>query len=272
MKKLIILVSLCLLGIPMVIGQVTVTTSSGLYEEPSINSKRIATAFEGQTVVLGEKSGEFWKVTIQKKTGYIHETCLSNFSKPTTKAAEEPVTIPTSPVKPIPLTPDSIKFEDYGGPWSIGFALGGGGLIGMPVRFFLHRNFAIELGAYVRGLIVDATFFPGLNVTGGINYYTKSSYNQIKQKIRHDGLFLRGGTSLYSAEIKEFMVMAGWTRDHFAAAVNNHAFTLDLGVGLLNSTYTKRESGTWGTSISHIKSNTPMLYWKFSWGIFPKKK
>jgi len=41
-------------------SQVTVKQSSSLLVEPSLTSKKIATAFEGDPVTLLEQTGKFW--------------------------------------------------------------------------------------------------------------------------------------------------------------------------------------------------------------------
>lgn len=71
-------------------SQTLVTQSTGLMAEPSLTSKRIATVLEGDKVALIEKSGEFWKVTCNMKTGFIHGSCLSNYVDPNKKEMKEP--------------------------------------------------------------------------------------------------------------------------------------------------------------------------------------
>jgi hypothetical protein len=74
-------------------SQVTLTQSTGLMDQPSLTSKRITVAIEGDQVDLIEKSGEFWKVTYKRETGYIHESCLSNYIATKLKEEENPVKV-----------------------------------------------------------------------------------------------------------------------------------------------------------------------------------
>jgi hypothetical protein len=91
MKKQAFLIMLlaffCLAGF----SQTVVTQNTGLMAEPSLTSKRVTTAYEGDQVTLIEKSGEFWKITCNKKTGFIHGSCLSNYVNPNIKGQEEAV-------------------------------------------------------------------------------------------------------------------------------------------------------------------------------------
>jgi len=219
---------------------------------------------------LGEKTGEFWKAVVGKKSGYLHESCLSNYVDPKKSGNTEPVIAPVITVLPAKSTQDTVNFEQYGGLFSIGIALGGGGLIGLPVRLFPTRNFAIELGVYARGMIATKTFV-GLNLNGGLNFYFKDSFNPKKKKFRHDGAFLRGGKTFYNADIKDIIIMGGWTRDHFKLGTTDRVFTLELGVGLNSMKYTETTSGSWGYETTTYSGNTPMLFWKFAWSLFPKK-
>jgi hypothetical protein len=102
---------LLFLGIFSLAGfsQVVVTKSSGLMAEASLTSKRVATAYEGSKVDLIEKSGEFWKVTLGKKSGFIHESCLSNYVNPNKKEQENAVAenAGAEKIAVIPVAPDS---------------------------------------------------------------------------------------------------------------------------------------------------------------------
>jgi hypothetical protein len=272
MKKLLILFCLIFAGIGMVSGQVNVTSSTGLFEEPSLKSKRITTVVEGEKVTLGEKTGDFWKVSIGGKIGYIHKTCLSNYADPNAKVSPEYVIIPVAPKAPPAKVPDTVRFEQYGGIFSIGIALGGGGLIGVPIRLSPTRDFAIEIGAYGRGMISNTSTYAGLNLNGGCNVYFKDSYNPKKKKIRHDGAFFRIGKTFYNADINEFLVMGGWTRDHFKLGVSDKVFTLELGAGLNSFTLVETTSGSWGYQTTTVTGKNPMLFWKFGWSICSKKR
>jgi hypothetical protein len=268
MKKYLLLLVLLLACISMANGQIKVTTSTGLFEEPSLTSKRITTIMEGEAVTLGEKKGEFWFASFKKHSGYIHESCLSNFSGNKTG---EPSQVKVIPLPPATTKLDSIDYSQYGGIFSAGIALGGGGLIGVPIRLFPSRNFALELGAYARGLIATEVFV-GLNINGGLNVYFRDSFNPKRKKIRHDGAFFRGGKTFFGADIKDIIIMGGWTRDIFKPGTTGKVFTLELGAGYNSSKITTTESGSWGYRTTTYTGSTPMLFWKFAWSIFPTGK
>ena len=270
MKKIILLCCLLLATFGIALGQVLVTTSTGLLTEPSLSSRRITTLLQGQSVTLNEKTGDFWKVVVGRKTGYVHQSCLSNYTDTVKTEVKEPLMEQPAPVKPPIISNDTVDYNQFGGPVAIGIALGGGGLIGFPVRLYPVRNFALELGVFARGMVATKTFI-GLNLNGGLNFYFKDSFNPVKKKVRHDGAFFKIGKTFYDADINEFMFMVGWTRDHFKLGIPDKAFTLELGVGLNTFKYVETTTGSWGYETTTISGNSPMLFWKFGWSIFPVK-
>lgn len=42
----------------------------------------------------------------------------------------------------------SAELDQYGGEWSYGIALGGAGIIGLPIRYHYNKKNAIEFGTY----------------------------------------------------------------------------------------------------------------------------
>ena len=80
MKAKVLLVLFLMMSALNGIPQVTITQSTSLLSEPSLTSKKISIVFEGESVSLVEQSGDFWKVSYNKKVGFVHQSCLSNFS------------------------------------------------------------------------------------------------------------------------------------------------------------------------------------------------
>ena len=114
MKKKVVLILAMAMFTLAGFSQIVITQSTGLMAEPSLKSKRLATVFEGDKVTLFEKSGEFWKINVDKKTGYVHETCLSNYADPNKKdekmAVAQDVTVgkvATGQAVTLSATPDS---------------------------------------------------------------------------------------------------------------------------------------------------------------------
>ena len=74
---------------------------------------------------------------------------------------------------------DHPDFNDYGGKYSFGVAIAGGGILGIPVRYYLNPKTAFEMGAYYRPIIViysdlnNYTTYNGLMLAGGTNIYLK---------------------------------------------------------------------------------------------------
>jgi len=164
---------------------------------------------------------------------------------------------------------DTMQYANYGGKMAYGVAIGGGGLVGVPLRVAFNEQLGAEFGAYLRPAVVampDATVMLGLMFTGGTNMNIKNSFNAAKGKVRRDGIFIRGGAAL--SKTNDAMISVGWVRDHFKLNDHKKSFTIELGGGAMYSHYTYSDSGPgWSETVTY-QGFTPMLHWKFSWMTF----
>jgi len=166
---------------------------------------------------------------------------------------------------------DNVNTSDYGGTVSLGIDIGGGGLIGIPVRIYLDEKVPLELGVHLRPVLTND--YAGVNIfySGGFDFYFSKKYIQHKNKVRMNGMFLKGGFS-NGERYNETLVSIGWAHERFK--VKNKSFTFELGLGLCKTRdkeYVPIRNeyyydSTDGTSIS------PMIFWKIGWNFFLGKK
>jgi hypothetical protein len=153
----------------------------------------------------------------------------------------------------------------YGGKISIGEAIGGGGLFGVPVRVRMGKANAFEAGLFFRPFLGRLSggyeFKRGFAVAGAFNLGMNKKYKPLKQKIIANGVFFRavGVISKY----KESLFGFGWASERFRLNNKSRSFISELGPGLIIrhwvtdpdlgfSPYTNGEVGF-------------VLFWKISW-------
>jgi len=162
------------------------------------------------------------------------------------------------------------NIDQYGGDWSIGIALGGGGIIGLPTRYFLNSRNALEIGTYYKpGLIkiyeeddygedIYTYFLHSLVVTCGWNYYIGSYYKAHRQKIKLNGITFKGGIG--TGDFDSYMIAAGWIHESFRKNNKQTSFNLELGPGyILTNSYDKARDAS---------TSSFAIYWKIQWNLF----
>lgn len=167
---------------------------------------------------------------------------------------------------------EQINLDEYGRKFSTGFAIGGGGIIGIPLRYYFTPKFAIEAGAYLRpivGHISGYNFHPyydhfdywdisfGVMVAGGTIIYFKKYYKSRKKKIKLNGISLKGGYSF--SEAPDSFLSLGWAHESFKENNKNHSFIFELGFGVLNA-----------YNYSKPPKALPLIYWKLHWNWYNK--
>jgi hypothetical protein len=132
------------------------------------------------------------------------------------------------------MSADSLNL--YGRGPNLGFAIGGGGLLGVPFRTKLGNNSAFEIGPFVRPFILSysnagSEVNLSLLLAASINFNLKKKYNPQKQKVVANGLFIRGGTSF--GKYKESLVGFGWAGERFKKSNRRMSFIHELGPGII---------------------------------------
>ena len=117
---------------------------------------------------------------------------------------------------------------------SFGFAVGGGGLIGVPVRYRLGKDLVAEAGLFYRPIVLinefnDEVSFEkgGPMLTGGINYIMNRKLKEYKGKYKKHGVYFKGGHSFSS--FSDSFLSAGWAVETFKINKSNRSFIFELG-------------------------------------------
>jgi hypothetical protein len=176
---------------------------------------------------------------------------------------------------------EKVKVEpsDYGGDISIGVCLGGGGLVGSPFRFFPNENVALELGLFLRPVFIveNGNFdIDGINIAviGGPILYFNKRYNEYKQRVQLNGMFLKAGFSSGS-RINETIIAIGWAYERFKKGAKHNSVSFELGLGISmqkDKDFVPISTYYFSQDESLAKSTMPMIYWKLAWNFFSSKK
>jgi len=143
----------------------------------------------------------------------------------------------------------------YGGHFSFGGSIGGGGLIGLPIRIYFDKHFVLDLTIGARPMISKShssysveclNFF----YTGGLDLYFTERYNFNKGRLQLHGLFIMYGGSTGLKYVESFYA-AGWGYEHYKN--DKESFTFSLGVGKIK--------------LLDYDENL-LIFWKFGWNFF----
>jgi hypothetical protein len=161
----------------------------------------------------------------------------------------------------------SINVDEYGGSFSSGFALGGGGIgIGVPLRFYLNPKFALEADALIRPVIVSVdskyNFYFGFNLAAGPVVYFSKYYNPGKNKVVLNGMSVKGGYCI--SKIKNSMIAINWAHETFKKDNKKRSFIFELGLGLVFWNQSDFEEN-FDTYMYSFPKTSPMIYWKCHW-------
>ena len=167
----------------------------------------------------------------------------------------------SSPFRNVTNENDGGYFSEYFANSAIGPAIGGGGLLGLTYRYFPDEKIGIEGGAFYRPVIYEdyhdnIMTSSTIMIAFGPVFYLKTSENW-KGKIKKNGISAKIGVSPIG-ESNEIMATINWLNDTYKPQNKNRYFSLELGLGALN-TYkipynAKRGTGT-----------TALIYWKLNW-------
>jgi hypothetical protein len=192
-------------------------------------------------------------------------------------------------VKPTPEITPVVDVKDYGSHFSMGVSMGGGGIIGMPIRMFLHRNIPFEVAVQLHPILfIQATnnngttslssiqLYPDVLFTGEFDFFFSRKYVPNK-RVRLSGMFIKGGYA-YGSRFDGYMGALGWQYERFKINHKNNSFSFGLGAGLMvlddkearphlvNNGY----SYNWDRPQEYYYK--PMLYWRVAWNFFIRTK
>ena len=234
-----------------------------------------------QTDVLYLKNGSVIKckvmeelfgvsVKIKASDGSIYVYKAEEIEKITHETSDSPA---VSFVKPTAPAPSLGEMNSYGGTVGLGVALGGGGVLGMPLRFNLSKHIAFETSATVRPALIqyqypsetyNEWFFP-IMLTAEFDFFGNPKFKPRANKIVKNGLTLFGGIST-SVDVPISLAAIGWSRERFRLNNKKHSYIFSLGAGIqsLDLSAVTGESSVDGPTLM------PMLLLRFHWNWYFK--
>lgn len=123
-----------------------------------------------------------------------------------------------------------------------------------------QRPIFIEGNSYLKNIM----FAPGM-----IFYFEKFNKEK-KGKYKRKGLFLKVGYSIGNSveygNLSEYMLAIGWSSEIFKFSDNQRSFQTKIGTGYMNFINTNIiENSQSLNSFGNI-----LIYWEFSWSLYPK--
>lgn len=171
-----------------------------------------------------------------------------------------------SEVEKITKETDEINLDDYGGKFSCGVAIGGGGIVGIPVRTYISPKLALELGVFYRPAVIlytggyySADHFNSIVLAGGPNIYLKKKLK--KNRIKLNGITIKGGIGF--GDFSTYMLGGGWIHEKFYKRNKNRSFSVELGPCLIVTDNLPAE-------YYEIFPSPVAIYWKLQWSFYRK--
>lgn len=146
-------------------------------------------------------------------------------------------------------------------------------MLNIPLRLFLTEKLPLEFSPGLRPVInVDGKIFLNVALIGGATFYFTKDYIPAKDRVRMNGLFIKGGGSVGS-DYNELIFGAGWSYEHFRRFSKSKTFNLELGLGFVrihNLDYLEIN----GVNIDDEDEffYEPAIFWRVAWHFFLPKK
>jgi hypothetical protein len=152
--------------------------------------------------------------------------------------------------------------SEYFTQFSIGVAIGGGGILGATYRYFMNEQFGIEGGLFFRPGIYEDYYrdinpIYSLATVAGPLYYIRSSKN-LRGKIKKNGISVKVGISPIG-DLNEFLGAVNWLHDTYRPENKNRYFSFELGAG-----FDYRYNMPFDVS-GDVAASVFILYWKLNW-------
>jgi hypothetical protein len=170
-----------------------------------------------------------------------------------------------------PVKGDSeVNSSIYGGPFSIGVSIGAGGLLNIPMRVFITEKVPLEFSPGLRPIVTSdfSEFYMNISLIGGITVNFSKDYIASKDRVRMNGLFIKGGGSTGS-HYNELIFGAGWSYERFKAINKKRSLNFELGFGLTRL-HDKDVFGIDGiyTHGGEEYTYSPVIFWRIAWNLF----
>jgi hypothetical protein len=158
----------------------------------------------------------------------------------------------------------------------LGMAIGGNGLLGIPLRMQASPSTFFELGAFFRPVLVLRPnslrvddVLADVALSGGVQFMRPLRWHARKDRYISRGFTLRYGRSL---QYTTNMYTAGFIAERLRRKATHRSFIFEMGLGLLD----ERFQG--GAPVFDVEQEgwRPIVYWKFHWNSFlntrPKRR
>lgn len=166
-----------------------------------------------------------------------------------------------------------IKSSTYGGPMSIGVSIGTGGLVNIPCRLFITEKIPVEFSPGLRPVIADDLnkFYMNVALIGGMTFYFIKDYKPSLDRVRMNGLFIKGGGSV-GTPFNELIFGAGYSSERFKRVDKKTSVNFELGLGFIRR-HQKDVDGQDGTHLFSEKEPAyyPTIFWRIAWHIFSRE-
>ncbi|MBK8568018.1 MAG: hypothetical protein IPN76_33070 [Saprospiraceae bacterium] len=159
---------------------------------------------------------------------------------------------------------------DYGGKTALGIAIIGDGGVEGHFRFkaandlFFDISVQPDVTLLVNDITDEARFEGGLGLGGELNYFLNRRYKESKQKIRANGLFLRGARGFH--DYTSTKISLGWVSEYFRLNRFKRGFLLYLGLGYqINHWFDEPQNIVYR---ENRKKNQAGAYIRLQWNFF----
>lgn len=177
------------------------------------------------------------------------------------------------------------NMNEYGSSFGLGVAIGGGGIIGLPLRFNLTKNIAMEAGVFLRPTMIttETTYTDGwgntygikeetefrmpAHLSGGLDFFLGDNFKPYNNKVIKNGIMFRAGTTLIT-DYSETMLTLGWVRERFRIGKKMSSYMFSLGPGILMY---EEGSNPWSDQLGDDYPIIPIIYWKLHWNFYVGK-
>lgn len=166
---------------------------------------------------------------------------------------------------------DETFTADHTGALGLGFAIGGGGIVGVPVRYYIGPASAIELGAFYRPVIYfdyfdEVATAGSVMLVAGPQFSLGQKFKESKRKSNSNGIFLKGGHSF--GTFSESLIAGGWALETFRENSPQRSFVFELGAGL---NFRHWVDDPFLFIQNDIPNTAFIIFWKLHWNWFVGK-
>ena len=169
------------------------------------------------------------------------------------------------------LQEQNLNLSEYGSNFSYGISFGGGGIIGVPIRFHPSEKFAFEMNLNYRPAEYKKknywgdtkTYYEHSIIYGlGAKYFIGKYFKEKRQKVKLNGISLNAGIGMGGFET--LYAGGGWIHESFKNKRYKKSFTLELGPGFIYTHFNPSDLYD-DSSYDYYEL---IFHWKVQWNWF----